>query len=82
MDETWPAVEIDETTDDTLYADLRNFYKVELWSKDGQHIERLIFAGNRINIARRHFFDFARRRPRGRLTIRQCSRVVDRWPQE
>jgi hypothetical protein len=25
----------DETTDDPLYADDRNFYKVEKWTKDG-----------------------------------------------
>jgi hypothetical protein len=31
----WPA----EETDDQLYADRRNFYKIEKWSKDGQRIE-------------------------------------------
>ena len=28
-----------EETDDPLYADQRNFYKVEKWSRDGQRIE-------------------------------------------
>jgi hypothetical protein len=27
-----------EETDDPLYADRRNFYKVEKWSKDGQRV--------------------------------------------
>jgi len=27
-----------EETDDPLYADRRNFYKVEKWSRDGQRI--------------------------------------------
>jgi hypothetical protein len=35
-----------EETDDPLYADRRNFYKVEKWSRDGQRIEELLFAGN------------------------------------
>jgi hypothetical protein len=68
-----------ETTTDPLYADDRNFYKVELWSKDG-HIERMLFAGNRIADAHQHLMDFARRRPRARLTIRQRSRLVAKWP--
>jgi hypothetical protein len=33
-DDDWPADE----TDDPLYADRRNFYKVEKWSKDGQRM--------------------------------------------
>jgi hypothetical protein len=35
-----------EETDDPLHADRRNFYKVEKWSRDGQRIEELLFAGN------------------------------------
>jgi hypothetical protein len=34
-----------EETDDPLYADRRNFYKVEKWSRDGQRIEEMLFAG-------------------------------------
>jgi hypothetical protein len=41
-----------ETTTDSDYANLRNFFKVELWSKDDQHVERLLHAGNRIDAAR------------------------------
>ena len=35
-----------EETDDPLYADRRSFYKVEKWSRDGQRIEEMLFAGN------------------------------------
>jgi hypothetical protein len=41
----------DEETDDPLYADQRNFYKVEKWSKDGQRVNEMLFAGN--SLARR-----------------------------
>jgi hypothetical protein len=34
-----------EETDDPL-ADRCNFYKVDKWSKDGQRVEELLFAGN------------------------------------
>jgi hypothetical protein len=33
-----------EETDDPLYADRRDFYKVENWSRDGQRIGELLFA--------------------------------------
>jgi hypothetical protein len=35
-----------------LVADRRNFFKVELWTRDGLHIERLLFAGNSLDKAR------------------------------
>jgi hypothetical protein len=35
----------DQETDDPLYADLRKFYKVEKWSRDGLRIEQLLYAG-------------------------------------
>ena len=35
-----------EETDGPLYADWRNFYKVEKWSRDGRRVEELLFAGN------------------------------------
>jgi hypothetical protein len=28
----------DEETDDPIHADRRNFYKVEQWSRDWQHV--------------------------------------------
>jgi hypothetical protein len=65
-----------EETDDPLVADRRHFFKVELWTKDGQHVERLLFAGNSLDKARAPHAV----RPRARLTIRQRSRVVAKWP--
>jgi hypothetical protein len=35
-----------EESDDPLRADGRNFYKVEKWSRDGQRVEEMLFAGN------------------------------------
>jgi hypothetical protein len=64
-----------EETDDRLVADRRNFSKVELWTKDGLHVEQLLFAGNSLDRARAVLATFAKKRPRGRLTIRQRSRV-------
>jgi hypothetical protein len=69
-----------EETDDPLLADRRNFFKVELWTKDGQHVERLLFAGNSLDKARALFAAYGKRRPRARLTIRQRSRIVAEWP--
>jgi hypothetical protein len=39
-----------EETDDPYYADVRNFYKVERWTKDRLHI--LLCAGNNLHKAR------------------------------
>ena len=71
-----------EETDDPLHADLRNFYKVEKWSRDGQRVEELLFAGNSLDKARRIFDRMTTRRPRIRLTIRQRTRVLEEWPQK
>jgi hypothetical protein len=38
----------DETTDDPVIADKRNFYKVELWTR-GDQIERMLFAGTSLD---------------------------------
>jgi hypothetical protein len=35
----------DQETDDPLYADRRNFYKVEKWSRDGLWVELVLYAG-------------------------------------
>jgi hypothetical protein len=43
-----------EETDDPGFADRRNFYKVEKWSRDGQRIEELLFAGNSLAKAQRN----------------------------
>ena len=70
----------DEETDDPLYADRRNFYKVEKWSGDGLRVMLLLYAGNNLDKARRIFERTTKDRPRLRLTIRQRMRVVDEWP--
>jgi len=71
-----------EETDDPLEADRRNFYKVEKWSKDGLHIDRLLYAGNDLDKAREIFAAETKRRPGIRLTIRQRTRVLRNWPRE
>jgi hypothetical protein len=69
----------DEETDNPLYADERNFYKVERWSKDDQRIEAMLYAGNRLEKARDIFAKAVKHRPRIRLTIRQRTRVLQQW---
>jgi hypothetical protein len=69
----------DETTDVSAIADVRNFYKVELWTRDDR-IERMLFAGTSLDKARSVFTDYAQHRPAARLTIRQRSHVLERWP--
>jgi hypothetical protein len=68
-----------EETDDPRVADVRNFYKVELWNRNGQ-VERLLHAGNRLDRAVMVFESQKRRRPASRLTIRQRARVLRKWP--
>jgi hypothetical protein len=70
----------DEETDDPHYADRRNFYKVEKWSRDGLRVEQMLYAGNNLDKARRIFERTVKQRPRFRLTIRQRMRVLDEWP--
>jgi hypothetical protein len=70
----------DEETNNPLYADERNFYKVEKWTKDGMHIDRLLYAGNNLDTARDIFAEAVKYRPRIRLTIRQRTRVLQQWP--
>ena len=70
----------DEETDDPIHADRRNFYKVEQWSRDGQRVVDLVFAGTSLDKARRIFERMTQHRPRIRLTIRQRTRVLEQWP--
>ena len=70
----------DEETDDPLYADDRNFYKVEAWSRDGMRIDALLYAGNNVEKAREIFVTTVKHRPRIRLTFRQRTRVLRYWP--
>ena len=67
----------DEETDDPVYADRRNFYKVEKWSRDGLRVELMLYAGNNLHKARRIFERTTKHRPHIRLTIRQRMRVLD-----
>jgi hypothetical protein len=66
----WPH----EEADDPSYADRRNFYKVEKWSRDGQRIQDSLAKAQRI------FERFVKKRSRSRLTIRQRRRVLQEWP--
>jgi hypothetical protein len=70
----------DEETDDPHDADLRDFYKVEKWTKDGTKIDRLLWAGSNLDKAREVFESAIKHRPRIRLTIRQRTRVLVQWP--
>ncbi len=71
-----------ETTDDPDHADDRNFYKVEEWTKDGVHIERMLYAGSNLKKAQEMFAKAIRYGPRIRLTIRQRTRMLYQWPEE
>ena len=69
-----------EETDDPHYADRRNFYKVEKWSRDGLRVELMLYAGSSLDKARRIFGRATKHRRRVRLTIRQRMRVLEEWP--
>jgi hypothetical protein len=70
----------DEETDEPLIADHRNFYKVEKWTKDGSKVDRMLYAGNNLEKAKEIFAEAVKHRPRIKLTIRQRTRVLQRWP--
>ena len=70
----------DEQTDDPTHADRRNFYKVEKWRRDGLRVELILYAGNNLDKARDVFAKGIKHRPRINLTIRQRTRVLERWP--
>ena len=44
-----------EETTDSFVADRRNFFKVELWTRDGLHMGQLLFAGYILDKARAVF---------------------------
>jgi hypothetical protein len=69
-----------EETDDPIHADRRNLYKVEKWSRHGQRITQLLFAGSSLDKARRIFDRMTKHRPRFRVTIRQRTPVTQQWP--
>jgi hypothetical protein len=57
-------------------ADDRNYYKVEKWAKDGSKVDRMLYAGNNLDKARKLFADAVKHRPRIRLTIRRRTSVL------
>jgi hypothetical protein len=67
-------VDFHEETDSPIYADDRNFYKVEKWTRDGTKVDSLLNAGNSLGQARAAFESAVKHRPRIRLTIRQRTR--------
>jgi hypothetical protein len=69
-----------EETDNPLFADHRNFYKVEKWTKDGSKVDRMLYAGGNLDKARQIFNEAIGHRPRTRLTIRQKTKVLEQWP--
>ena len=69
-----------EETDDPLYADKRNFFKVEKWTRDGTKVDSLLYAGNSLEKASGLFAKAIKHRPRIILTIRQRTRVLDQYP--
>jgi hypothetical protein len=68
-----------ETTTDADYANVRNFFKVELWTKYDQRVARLLHAGNRIDAARTVFNAAVKHRPRvHHPPAVSCGRAVAR----
>jgi hypothetical protein len=55
---------------------------VEKWTKDGMKVERMLYAGNNLQKARKLFAEAIKHRPRIRLTIRQRTRVLEQRPEE
>ena len=70
----------DEETDNPLLADHLNYYKVEMWTKDGR-VERTLCPGSNLDKARDTFTTAIKHRPRIRLTTRQRTRVLQEWPE-
>jgi hypothetical protein len=70
----------DEETDNSVVADECNFYKLEKWTRDGTSVDRLLYAGNNLEKARKLFAEAVKHRPRVPLTILQRMRVLDEWP--
>jgi hypothetical protein len=71
-----------EETDDPTYADERNFFKVEKWTRNDLHVEVMLHAGSSIEKARAVFNKITMQRPRGRYNIRQRTHVLAKWPRD
>jgi hypothetical protein len=67
-------------TDDADEADRRNYYNVERRDSSEQHVFELLHASNDLSRAQLIFASETKRRPRGRYTLRQGIRVLQRWP--
>ena len=72
---------MDEETDNPLLADHRSFYKVETWTRDGMKVDSLLYAGNNLS-TQEIFANAIEHQPRIRITIRQRTHVLQRWPQQ
>jgi hypothetical protein len=70
----------DEETNEPLIADHRNFYKVEKWTKDGSKVDHMLYADSSLDKAREVFAEAVYYRRCIRLTIRQRTQVLERWP--
>jgi hypothetical protein len=53
-----------------------------MWTKDGPHIERLLFAGTSLDWARAPVCRICQETATGRLTVRQRARVLAEWPKK
>jgi hypothetical protein len=53
---------------------------VEEWTRDGERVDSLLYAGNNLDKARDVFSRAIKHGPRIRLTIRQKTRVLQEWP--
>jgi hypothetical protein len=62
-----------EVTDSAIYADDRNFYKVEKWTREGWKVDSL---HNSLGRAREVFERAIKHRPRITLTLRQRTTVA------
>jgi len=77
-------VDFHEETDSPSYADDRNFYKVEKWTRDGTKVDSLLYAGNSLGRARAVFESAIKHRPRIRLTLWRCACLsfMSNWSDE
>jgi hypothetical protein len=69
-----------QETNDPDEADRQRFYKVERWDSAEQYVVELLYASNDLSKAKAMFAAWKDGRPRGRYTLRQGIRVLNRWP--
>ena len=70
----------DEETDNPVYADERDFFKVEKWTVDGLRVDSLLYAGNNLGKARDVFRKPLDSRSPIRPSIRQRTQTLACWP--